>query len=307
MICIGVDIGATYTKLGLVDTQKASILAQDRFATTDFSTEADYIQALVGHIRELDPAAKHIGIGAPNANFRSGKIVKAANLPWKKDFPLAQMLSEQLKTTVKLDNDANVAALGEGHFGAARGMKDFIVITLGTGLGSGIVIDGKLLHGHTGQAGELGHLHFGSEGRLSGYQREDAAETYLSATGLVRTYLSLSVKASPFRQPKEEVTAQKVAQWAEEGDAIAARALSLTGRWLGNFLSEVVLFSSPEAIFLTGGLTQAGKPLLKAAQQSFQEALLPPFQGSVRLAYSALAPGQAALLGAAALALEGLA
>ncbi len=294
---IGIDIGATYTKLAWVDMTTGKILRKERFGTQEFTQSEDFLDALTDRILALAQTDRltGVGIGAPNANFKTGCIAAAANLPWKGTFALRQGLQNRLKVPVFLDNDANVAALGEGLFGAARGMQNFIVITLGTGLGSGIVAEGRLIRGHSGLAGELGHLTWGSEGRLSGYGRPDAAETYLSATGLQQTYLREWGRPS-------RLTAREIAQLAEQGDDTAQKAFAKTGNRLGKFLAEIALFSSPEAIFLAGGLVEAGHWLLDATRAAFVAHLLPPLAGQVRVEVSALPSGAAALLGAAALA-----
>ncbi len=300
MSVIGVDIGATTTKLGLVEIVTGKVRRKSSFSMQDFSDITAYLDTLETAIRELTGSdLEGVGVGAPNANFRTGAISKAANLPWKADFPIRQALEERLQCPVFLDNDANVAALGEWRFGGGKGLTDFMVITLGTGLGSGIVCEGKLLHGHSGLAGELGHLTFGQEKRISGYGREDAAETYLSAGGLVRTYLSLHSKH--FSQTPLLSTASEIAGAAQKGDKLAQESFQLTGERLGRFLAELVIFSSPEVIFLAGGLAQAGELLLKPTRESFFESILPPFVGTVRLKLSQLETGEAALLGAAGL------
>ncbi|MEM6299409.1 MAG: ROK family protein [Bacteroidota bacterium] len=302
MSVIGVDIGATTTKLGLVEVSEGKITQKSSFSTQVFLDATAYLDALEAEIRELaGHAVTGVGVGAPNANFRTGAISRAANLPWKEDFFIRKELEERLKYPVFLDNDANVAALGEWKFGGAKGLTDFMVITLGTGLGSGIVCEGRLLHGHSGLAGELGHLTFGQEKRISGYGREDAAETYLSAGGLVRTYFNLHSKYFP--QTPLLSTASEIAEAAKKGDKLAQGSFQLTGERLGRFLAELVVFSSPEVIFLAGGLTQAGELLLKPTRESFFESILPPFAGTVRLELSQLETGEAALLGAAGLVL----
>lgn len=303
MSYVGVDIGGTHTKIARVSLTERSLLARRQFDTQACPDIGSFLTRLASEIRALSPGEElaGVGVGCPNANFRTGQVSHAANLPWKETVPLRAELARRLGCPAALDNDANVAALGEKYFGGARQMEDFIVITLGTGLGSGIFCNGQLVRGYSGMAGELGHLTFGNESRLSGYARKDAAETYLSASGLCRTYLQEMAREAVLPALPEVLSADQITSWAESGENRAKEALRQTGAWLGAFLAELVLFSSPEAIFLTGGLTKAGEILLQPAREQFKARLLPPFRDTVQLQVSVLPAGEAALLGAAAL------
>jgi glucokinase len=251
---------------------------------------------------------KGIGIGAPNGNFYHGTIEFAPNLPWKGVIPLANLVTEQFGLPVEVTNDANAAAIGEMTYGAAKGIRDFIMITLGTGLGSGIVINGQLVYGHDGFAGELGHVIVEKEGRLCGCGRYGCLETYVSATGIVRTMLELLGKRktdSSLRGLKtEDITSKLICDAALEGDQLAQKAVDMTACTLGKALANYIAFSAPEAIFLFGGLARAGDLLINPTRKYMNENVLQIWKDKVKLINSELRESDAAILGASALVWE---
>lgn len=312
---IGIDIGGTNTKFGIVN-HKGDILETGGLVTKDFPVIHDFIDEL---FKQLQPAIegvggmryiKGIGVGAPNGNYYSGTIEYAPNLLWKGIVPLAKLITEKFRKPCTLTNDANAAALGEMMYGAARGMQDFIMITLGTGVGSGIVANGHLIYGHDGFAGELGHITVRPGGRLHwGTGMHGSLETYASATGIALTAKELLAENpdtfSLMRNiPIEELTSKHVFDAAIEGDAIAQKVFEETGIVLGEALANFVMFSSPEAIILFGGVIKAGKILLDPVKQSMEKNLLPIFQNKVKLLFSELKESDAAILGASALVWE---
>lgn len=247
-----------------------------------------------------------IGIGAPNGNFYRGTIEYAPNLHWPGIVPLAEMFRECLQLPAVLTNDANAAAIGEMLFGSARGMKDFIVMTLGTGVGSGIVVNGALVYGHDGFAGEIGHTIFDPNGRKCNCGRKGCLETYTSATGVCHTARELlrrDERASVLRSlDAAQLTAADIAQAAEQGDALALEVFEITGEILGLKLADAVAHTSPEAIFLFGGLANAGSLIFEPTQRHMERQMLNIFKGKVKLLPSGLRGGKVAVLGAAALA-----
>ena len=253
---------------------------------------------------------KGIGVGAPNGNFFNGCIEFAPNLPWKGKIPLAQMISEAVDgIPVALTNDANAAAIGEMTYGAARGMKDFIVITLGTGVGSGIVIGGNLVYGHDGFAGELGHVIVRrNNGRLCGCGRQGCLEAYTSATGVARTareYLEIRKDESVLRDlDPAEITSKDVYDAAMKNDKIALEIFEATGTMLGEAFADFIAFSSPEAIILFGGLTKAGDLLMNPIKRALDKNILKIYAGKTKLLFSQLKESDAAVLGASALGWE---
>ncbi len=313
---IGIDIGGTNTKFGIVD-KNGHILKQDRLLTNGPEGVQDFIDEL--HLK-LMPMIEEagglndftgIGIGAPNGNYYTGNIEYAANLQWKGIIPLANMMAEKFGLPVKLTNDANAAAMGEMEYGCARNMKHFITITLGTGVGSGIVIDGKIVLGNDGFAGELGHTIIRPGGRLhKGTGSHGCLESYASATGVRATALELlqTRKGTPslLREIKdpEQITSQTVYECAIKGDPIANEIFEFTGQILGEALANFVMFSSPEAIVLFGGLTKAGDLILNPTRKAMEENLIQVFKNKVKLLYSQLKEADAAILGASALAWE---
>ncbi|MDD2436837.1 MAG: ROK family protein [Massilibacteroides sp.] len=312
---VGIDIGGTNTVFGVVDA-RGTILFSGSIKTGKYGDVNDYVAELgKGLSLVIDQAGgkekiKGIGVGAPNGNYFNGCIEFAPNLPWKGKIPLAQLISEAVGgIPVSLTNDANAAAIGEMTYGAARGMKDFIVITLGTGVGSGIVIGGNLVYGHDGFAGELGHVIMRRHnGRLCGCGRYGCLEAYASATGVARTareYLEIRKEDSLLREIKEdEITSKDVYDAAIKGDKIALEIFEATGTILGEALADFVAFSSPEAIILFGGLTKAGDLIMNPIKASMNKNMLKVFQGKTKLLFSQLKESDAAVLGASALGWE---
>jgi len=249
-----------------------------------------------------------IGVGAPNGNYYSGTIEYAPNLPWKGVIPFAKLLSDKFGVPVALTNDANAAAIGEMTYGIARGMKDFIMITLGTGVGSGIVIDGKLVYGHDGFAGELGHTTAIRNGRLCGCGKNGCLEAYSSATGVARTareILETTNQESILRNiPLSDITSKDVYDAAKEGDQVAIDIFNFTGKILGEAFADFVAFSSPEAIILFGGLSKAGEFILNPIVENMEKNLLKMWKGKIKILFSELKESDAAVLGASALAWE---
>lgn len=316
---IGVDLGGTNTVFGIVDA-RGNIVAQDSIKTQNYKTACSFVEAGVVCLTPLIAQAGGIeniagmGIGAPNANYYSGSIENAPNLSWAHDcvVPLAQMFSDQLSTSnyrlpVRLTNDANAAAMGEMAYGVARGMKNFIVITLGTGVGSGIVINGQLVYGHDGFAGELGHVIMvrGKEGRLCGCGRTGCLETYCSATGVARTareILTQTDRPSLLRnKPIEQIESLDVSIAASQGDEVANEIFQFTGKMLGEACADFAAFSSPEAFIFFGGLCKAGDLIMKPIEEAYNQAVMPIFRGKAKFLISGLMNANAAVLGASAL------
>ena len=308
-VVAGVDIGGTNTVSGLVD-ESGKVLIESNLKTTDFPEIGTYIKALAGLINEMlstDSIYKlaGIGIGAPNANYYKGTIELAPNLSWKGIVPFADMLRKEIEVPVLMTNDANAAAMGEMIFGAAKGMKDFIVLTLGTGLGSGIVVNGQMVYGSTGFAGELGHSIIVSGGRDCGCGRKGCLETYASATGVVKTVLYLLSEKREDSILREitpaGLTSKKIAAAAAKGDRLALEAMDYTARKLALGIVNAVVFSSPEAVFLLGGLARAGEMLFDPVRKYVDEYIQPVFKGTVKILSSGVSETNAAVLGAAAL------
>jgi glucokinase len=312
---IGIDIGGTNTKFGLVN-HRGEILQKGELKTGNFSTPELFVEGLHQSLLPLMNTAsgtgeiRGIGIGAPNGNYYSGTIEYAPNLKWKGIIPLAKMVSEKFSLPATLTNDANAAAMGEMMYGAARGMKDFIVITLGTGVGSGIVANGQLIYGHDGFAGELGHVTVRPGGRKHwGTGMHGSLEAYTSATGIAITAKEMldenpDEKSLIRNYEREKINARIVAQCAEQGDTIAKEVYRFTGEILGEALANFVMFSSPEAIILFGGVTKAGNLILQPTKENMEKNLLPIFQNKVKLIFSELEEADAAILGASALVWE---
>lgn len=313
-LAIGIDIGGTGTKFGIVD-RVGNVLFSSEMSTRKHAEVETFIDELYNHLSDLIAKAggvgrmKGIGVGAPNGNYYTGTIEYAPNLPWKGIIPLAKMIEDKFKLPVTLTNDANAAAIGEMMYGAAKGMNDFIMITLGTGVGSGIVANGKLVYGHDGFAGELGHTIIIPDGRLhEGTGKKGSLESYASATGVRLTTLELLEKSdqpSWLRNvPVDEIDSKKVYDAAMEGDELAKSIFAYTGKILGLALANFVMFSSPEAIVLFGGLTKAGDLILKPTRESMEENLIQVFQNKVKILVSHLKESDAAILGASALVWE---
>lgn len=302
-IVAGIDIGGTNTTIGLV-SESGRVLTKSGIKTKQYPDIHEFVAVAAELIKEQlqsmkkenpDFVFKGIGIGAPNANPYKGTIENAPNLSWQGIVPLAALFTKALNSPCKITNDAKAAALGEMQFGAAKGMSDFLVITLGTGLGSGIVANGSLIYGFDGFAGELGHVIVVPNGRLCGCGRHGCLETYVSATGLVRTYLELNPNASP------SSSAREIAELAQTGEKEAIEAFRLTGEMLGFALANSVAYTSPEAIFLFGGLIRAGELLFKPTRESFESSLLNNYKGHIHIYPSALHESDAAVLGAASI------
>lgn len=312
---IGIDVGGTNTKFGIVD-RDGNIIVQDRILTNGQPTVQGFINELY---EKLEPMIKKvgtvsefagIGMGAPNGNYYTGNIEHAANLKWKGIVPLASMMSEKFGMRVKLTNDANAAAMGEMIYGTAKGMKNFITITLGTGVGSGIVVDGKIVLGHDGFAGELGHTVVRPGGRMhKGTGIRGTLESYASATGVRETALEI-LETDPNNNsilknfPPEEITSQTVYDCAIKGDEIALKIFESTGQILGEALANFIMFSSPEAIILFGGLTKAGDLILNPTIKAMEANLIQVFKNKIKVIFSELKEADAAILGASALIWE---
>ncbi|MDR0686366.1 MAG: ROK family protein [Dysgonamonadaceae bacterium] len=314
---IGVDMGGTNTAFGTVN-RYGEILFRDYINTGDYHSGGDYITALSLAINrllsenDLQDSILGIGMGTPSGNMNDGSISGAANIEWAKSDEkifLARMLTEKTGLPCRLANDANAAALGEMIYGVARGLKDFIMITLGTGLGGGIVVNGQLVAGHNGLAGELGHVRVvGHNGRRCGCGRTGCLEAYCSATGVSRTAREF-LEANPAKNHSllcditdREITSKDVFDAAKAGDSLAVDIFRFTGRILGEALSDFVTFSNPEAIILFGGLTLAGDFLLDPLKESFEENVLGMYRGKTSILVSELNNTEAAILGASALA-----
>lgn len=310
-IVAGIDIGGTNTVIGLVSSN-GECLIETTLSTQNHSTFNNYILAVSGGIKELlsqvgkdKYTLKGIGIGAPNGSFGLGAIVDAPNLDWKGKLPICELITNYWGVPSVVTNDANAAALGEMLFGGAKGMQDFIVITLGTGLGSGIVSNGKLVIGNDGFAGELGHTVVEIDGRDCGCGKKGCLETYASSTGIKRT---ISVMLAQSNRPSNlrgisfnDLTSKQVTDAAQEGDHIALEAFKYTGKILGIKLADAVALFSPEAIFLFGGVAKAGKFLIEPTKKYMEEYMFPIFRNKVNLLPSGLEGKNAAVLGAAAL------
>ena len=313
-LAIGIDIGGTGTKYGIVD-RDGNVLFSAEMSTKKHKTVNSFIDELHQVVSEvIDKAGgvgrmKGIGVGAPNGNYYTGTIEYAPNLPWEGVIPLAKLLSDKFQLPVTLTNDANAAAIGEMMYGAAKGMKDFIMITLGTGVGSGIVANGHLIYGHDGFAGELGHTIVIPDGRIhAGTGKKGSLESYASATGVRLTaieFLEKSKKPSLLKKvPAEMLDSKAVYDAAIEGDELAKEIFNYTGKILGIALANAVMTTSPEAIILFGGLTKSGDFILKPTRDSMEDNLIQVFQNKVRILISHLKEAHAAILGASALVWE---
>lgn len=315
MYVIGLDLGGTNSVFGIVN-RNGQIVAQTSVKTAAFNNAKDYVEACVSALETIIPQVggigniKAMGIGAPNANYYKGTIEHAANIAWAKGIvPLADMFSEKLGIPVAMTNDANAAAIGEMAYGAAKGMKDFIVITLGTGVGSGIVVGGKLLYGHDGFAGELGHVTMVREGgRSCGCGRRGCLEAYCSATGVARTAREIIEKSAEPTILKdiapEAITSLDVSIAAGKGDKVAQDIYAFTGRMLGQACADFAAFSSPEAFIFFGGMAKAGELIMKPIREAYDESVMPVFRGKAQFLISTLDGAGAAVLGASALGWE---
>ena len=312
-VAIGIDIGGTLTKVGIVDGE-GNLFADTHFSTSSHKSFDKYLDQLQTEIEQLRKKLDFecellgIGVGAPNANYFRGTIEHASNLNWKGVVPFTKKLKQRYNLPIYITNDASAAAIGEMTYGNAVGMKDFIVITLGTGLGSGIVANGQLIYGYDSQAGELGHVVIEKEGRMTGLGRRGGLEAYVSSTGLKRTVfylLSDLMEDSELRNfSYNDLHGEHITKAAENGDPIARAAFEMTGRILGEQLANFTTFSHPEAYFLLGGLAKAGKWIFEPAIRHLEENLLPFYKGKVKLLPSGMMGKNAAILGAAALVWE---
>lgn len=311
---VGIDIGGTNTVIALID-QKGNVLTKTKLTTPDYPQVEDFVVAVTKSINALhqnhkDLPLDSIGIGAPNGNFYSGTIEQAPNLPWKGIIHLRELFLTHFDVPVFITNDANAAALGEMHYGAAKGLKNFMVVTLGTGVGAGLVVNGKLLYGHDGFAGELGHFTVEKGDRSCNCGRRGCLETYASAGGIVQTALDQLARVrlpSALRSiPKNQLSAKFVCQAAQQGDALALEMVDYTAEKLGFALANIILITSPEAIIFFGGVAKAGDILLKPTKEYMEQNLLNIFKNKVKLWQSQVPENHAALLGAAALAWENI-
>lgn len=311
---VGMDMGGTNTVFGIVDA-RGNVLAKSAIKT---DTHADInlfiddlyeeLMKLIENVGGIDKI-RGIGVGAPNGNYYTGNIEFAPNLRWKGVIHFAELMTKKFGVPTALTNDANAAAVGEMTYGAARGMKNFIMITLGTGVGSGIVIDGKVVYGHDGFAGELGHtIAVRNNGRMCGCGRTGCLEAYTSATGVARSareILDTCKEDSLLRNiPLESITSKDVYEAAVQGDKVAKDIFEYTGKILGEALADFVAFSSPEAIILFGGLTKSGDLIMNPIKENLEKNLLKLWSGKIKVLTSELKESDAAVLGASALAWE---
>ncbi len=311
---IGIDMGGTNTAFGIVDA-RGTVIASSSIKTGKHSKIEDYIDELHTEINRIivanDAEGKinGIGIGAPNANYFTGVIEDGVNLPWPTPIPLADLISKKFGIPCVITNDANAAAIGEMTYGAARGLKDFIMITLGTGVGSGIVVNGQMVYGHDGFAGELGHVIMKrNNGRVCGCGRTGCLEAYCSATGVARTareFLEIRSDKSLLRDYDiDSITSKDVYDCAVKGDKLAIDIFNYTGTILGEALADFVTFSSPEAFVIFGGLTKSGDYIMNPIREAFDKNIMKVFKGKVKILISELKESDAAVLGASALGWE---
>ena len=314
-LVIGIDIGGQTTKCGIVDA-RGDVIIQTVIRTDTYNDVAPYIAELSGALKRIiaesgsEGRIRGIGVGAPNGNYYKGEIENAVNLTWggTRTIEFAKLLSEAMDgIPVSLTNDANAAAVGEMTYGAARGMKNFVMITLGTGVGSGIVVDGKVVYGHDGFAGELGHTcSVRNNGRLCNCGLTGCLEAYCSAIGMARTareWLDMSDEPSALRS-LDKITSKDVYDAAKEGDALSLKVFDYTGTMLGQAFANFIAFSAPEAIVLFGGLARAKEFLRGPIESAMNASVLPLWRGKVKIVFSQLKESDAAILGASALAWE---
>ncbi|AMM52465.1 glucokinase [Rufibacter sp. DG15C] len=312
-VILGIDIGGTNTKFGFLDRDGIS-LAQGELSTNEGETVHDFLRTLYQEVQtkfkkiEDEATLIGVGVGAPNANYYTGTIEEAPNLKWHGSVPLVELLHQYFKMPVFLTNDANAAAIGEMVYGGAKNMRNFVVITLGTGLGSGLVVNGQLVYGHDGFAGEIGHtlVNVNGRGRMCGCGRKGCLETYVSATGIKRTVYKLLADSTDYSELRSvsfnDLTAEMITQAAKRGDKIAIDAFEYTGKVLGMKLADTVAHLSPEAIFLFGGLVRAEEFLFDPVRYHMEKNLLHVFKNKVKILPSGLGLNNTAIMGAAALA-----
>lgn len=312
---LGLDMGGTNSVLGVVDA-RGQVLARTSIKTQQFTDINEYVDALYTEaVKIVEPlggfdAFRGIGAGVPNGNYYTGNIEFAPNLPWKGVVHFAELMSKKFGIPCKITNDANAAAQGEMIYGAAKGMKDFIMITLGTGVGSGIVIDGKVVYGNDGFAGELGHvcIDHSKNARLCGCGGKGHLEAYASATGVARTakeIISTTTKPTVLRNLDiDSITSYDVFKAAEAGDEVAKEIFDFTGKCLGEAFANFVVFSAPEAIIMFGGLTKSGHWLLDPIVKALNNNVMQLWKNKVKVLFSELKEADAAILGASSLAWE---
>ena len=296
-VAVGIDIGGTNTVYGFV-TEAGICLFQSSFYTPNYPIFENFVRELTIHIQTSykilsgEYELVGVGVGAPNANYLTGCIEHAVNLTWDKHLPLVKLLGDNLQLPVILTNDANAAALGEMYYGGAKGMQNFMLVTLGTGLGCGLVMDGKIYNGNEGYAGEMGHIIIREDGRSCSCGRKGCLETYVSATGIKRTvskFLAKYDEKSVLRDiPFNKISAKKLAIAAYGGDKLAIESFEYTGRLLGKTLANVAAMNNPEAIFLSGGLAKAGDLILKPTQYHMEDNLLSVLRGKIKLELSSI-------------------
>ncbi|CAN5476110.1 ROK family protein [soil metagenome] len=308
-VAVGLDIGGTNTKIGIVD-EVGNCLSQTSIDTASYVKVEDYIKTLHREISDLlgndsDYSLQGIGIGAPNANYYKGTIEQAPNLPWKGFIEFVKLLKQYFDVPMAITNDANAAAIGEMVYGGAKGMDNFLVITLGTGLGSGFVVNGKLMYGADGFAGELGHVTVYNNGRQCGCGRKGCLETYVSATGIKRTVYELLADRNDSSELRDisfnKLTAEMITQAALREDAIALTAFDFTGEILGKKLADTIALTSPEAIFIFGGLANAKDLIFQPTWHHMEKNLMKIYQNKVKLLPSLLKHKNAGVMGASAL------
>ncbi len=310
-LAVGVDIGGTNTVFGLVD-EKGNCLAQDSIKTSEYSLVNDFVAAIYKRVNVLISTQNNveiigIGIGAPNGNYYTGTIDFAPNLNWNGIVPLAELFKECFNVPVFLTNDANAAAMGERIYGAAKNVKDLVVVTLGTGLGSGFVVNGKLVYGHDGFAGELGHTIVEKNGRLCGCGRKGCLETYASATGIVKTAKEFLANSSDsLLCDVEEITSKSIADAAEKGDELALNIFDFTAEKLGFALANTVAITSPSLIVFFGGLAQSGELIIGPTKKYMELNLLKIFKNKIDIIPSGLNASNSAILGASSLVWQNL-
>ncbi len=311
---LGIDIGGTNTVFGIVDT-RGTVIASSSIKTQKHSNFDDYLDELYTEVtrlitaNEVEGKIHGIGIGAPNANYFTGIIEDCVNLPWPTPLALQKLVSEKFGIPVAITNDANAAAIGEMTYGAARGLKDFIMITLGTGVGSGIVVNGQVVYGHDGFAGELGHIIVKrNNGRICGCGRSGCLEAYCSAIGVARTareFLEIRTEPSTLRDlPIESITSKDVYDAAVAGDKLAKDIFEYTGTILGEAFADMMVFTSPAAFIIFGGLAKSGELLLKPLREAMDRSMISIFKGKAKVLVSELKEADAAVLGASALGWE---
>jgi glucokinase len=309
-VVIGIDIGGTFSKYGIID-YAGNVLAEGSIATDIYENVNDYQKSLYEALEEaLAPfknsvEVKGIGFGAPNANYYKGTIEHAANLKWKGIVPFAELFKKYYNLPIVITNDANAAAIGEGIYGGAKGMRDYLVVTLGTGLGSGFVANGELIYGFNGFAGELGHTLAIPGGRACNCGKKGCLETYASASGIKRTVFQLMCDMTEDSELRKysycEISSKTIYEAALRNDPIAIKAFEFTGHLLGTKLADAVSITTPEAIFLFGGLAKAGEILFAPIRENFEKNLLPTYQNKIKILPSGLQDKNIAVMGASAL------